>query len=67
MYLDFCWWYSCSTEQGLYAGNYPCASHARDSPPPFVADNYYCETAALNSHNFGKFILMMLCGTEQGV
>ena len=44
-----------STKSGFYAGNCPCASNAGDYPPPFVANNYYCEAAALNIHNFSNF------------
>ena len=44
-----------STEKGTYAGNCPCANYTGVSPPPFVANNYYCETAALNIPNYSKF------------
>ena len=44
-----------ATERYRNFGNCPCASHAGDSPPPFVANNYYCETAALNNINYSSF------------
>ena len=44
-----------ATERYIHLGNCPCASHAGNSPPPFVANNYYCETAALNNINFSSF------------
>ena len=36
------------TERRHNSGNCPCASYAGDSPPPFVANNYYCEGAPLD-------------------
>ena len=44
-----------ATETIGNSGNCPCASRAGDSPPPFVANNYYCETAALDAYNFSIF------------
>ena len=44
-----------STERRRSAGNCPCASYAGDSPPPFVTNNYYCETASLDAHDFSKY------------
>ena len=44
-----------ATERLLNSGNCPCASYAGDSPPSFVANNYYCETAVLNNINETAF------------
>ena len=44
-----------ATERLSNFGNCPCASYAGDSPPPFVANNYYCETASFNNINYSSF------------
>ena len=36
-----------NTERGSNSGNSPCARYVGTSPPPFIANNYYCEAAAL--------------------
>ena len=46
-----------ASERGDYAGNCPCASYAGVSPPPFVANNYYCEAVPLDARdiNYSAF------------
>ena len=36
-------------------GNCPCASYAGDSPPPFITNNYYCETARFDAYSSAFF------------
>ena len=36
-----------ATEKRASGGNCPCASYAGNSPPPFVANNYYCEAVPI--------------------
>ena len=44
-----------ATERGGNTGNCPCASRAGTYPPPFVANNYYCETVPLSAINYTAF------------
>ena len=44
-----------SSEIRYNAGNCPCAIRAGTFPPPFVTNNYYCETASLDAIDYNKF------------
>ena len=44
-----------SSEIRYNGGNCPCAIRAGTFPPPFVTNNYYCETASLDAIDYNKF------------
>ena len=56
-----------ATERRSNSGNCPCASRAGTSPPPFVANNYYCEAVPLSAHNYTAFFFDDTLWMEQDV
>ena len=45
------------SERSRNHGNCPCASVALNTPPSFIANNYYCESAALYTPYYSTYFL----------